>query len=83
MALGSPNRIVTFTGPPARAALKVIPLPSGIRTDGISIEASTPPRLSMGGPHTLSAIRTPIAPASCAFPTFTVNAHVPRSMSAI
>src|SRR4051812_9199301 len=63
---------------------------SVMRADGIVIVASAPPRPGTGAeeraadvPPALSAMITPIAPASCAFFTFTVKPHVPRSIIAI
>ena len=51
-------------------------------TDGIVIEGSVPP-IAAGGPGTLFIIITAIAPAFCAFNTFTANVHDPLLINAI
>src|SRR6266446_6860518 len=73
---------VPFTPDPSWDLI-VLPSASVIRTAGIVIVGSNPPRPAGGLPATLSTMTTPIAPAACAFFAFAVNAQVPRSMSAI
>src|SRR5579863_6761422 len=74
---------VAETGPDASAPLRVTPSACEILTAGIKMVESVPPNGSGGLPATLLAIRTPTAPAFCAFSTLTVKLHVPRSMRAI
>src|SRR2546427_1732624 len=68
---------------PARFALRNAPSDWLTRTEGIVIEGSLPARPAGGQPGTLSATTTPIAPASWAFLTLTVNVQPPRSRSTI
>src|SRR5258706_8368402 len=74
---------VADTGPDARALLRVTPSACEILTAGMKMAGAVPPSGSGGLPATLSAIRTPTAPAFWAFSTLTVKLQVPRSMSAI
>src|SRR5882762_2967313 len=71
---------VAVTGRLAR-----IRLPSGkvTRTDGMVMVGSAPPKPAGGAPAALSATTTAIAPAFCAFFTFTMNPQVPRVTSAM
>ena len=71
---------------PARFALSRLPSASEMRTAGMTIVGSAPPRpagMQPAGVAVLSAMMTPTAPASCAFFTLTTKPHRPRSISAI
>src|SRR5919106_452161 len=65
-----------------RPALIVLPSSSEIIPDGIVIEGSLPP-IRVGGPPTLLATITALAPAAWAFATLTVKLQLPRSASAM
>ncbi len=73
--------IAAVTGGEDRAVLIVEPSACVISIDGIVMVASVPVMLNR--PASLFAIRTPIAPAFCAFLTFAGNEQLPRSIRTI